>query len=288
VAANELCGIRANADCYGLRSRFLDGSELIGRPMDSYISEFSYGYALTSEVIARFSLKPVGAPVFPTQSAEGKTGGGWDVKLPGVPVYLQFKRAARMIRRSAGEAHLFKNLPFFRMYLHRRDQSDQHQLLLDLESKGNIVAYAAPGFSEGDELNEAYCADLVAERSIFVRPGTIGPLPDDSRHWIAFQTTPPVAFRCSQPEAVEFVLPDALFRPPAAAEANRRRQGPRPQSYAAVAEELLEIYQGRRSRRIEQERVERVRRVRERRDAPDFAQLVARTLFQAELLVLPA
>ena len=86
--------------------------------MDSHISEFSYGYALTSELIALFSLKPVGAPEFATQSAEGKKGGGWDVKLPGVPVYLQFKRADRMVRRSAQEAGVFKSLPFFRMYLH--------------------------------------------------------------------------------------------------------------------------------------------------------------------------
>lgn len=265
-----------------------DGLGLTGRHMDSHISEFSYGYALTSEVIARFSLKPAGAPEFPTQSAEGKPGGSWDVKFPGVPVYLQFKRAARMIRRSAGEAALFENLPFFRMYLHRRDQSDQHQLLLDLESKGNVVAYAAPSFSEGDELNEAYSADLVATRSIFVRPTAIGPLSDDRQHWIAFQTTPAAAFLCSQPKAVEFLLPEALFQPQAADEAMRRRQGPRPMSYAAVAEELLDIYQHRRSREGDQQRVERVRRVGERRDVRDFAQLVARTLFQSELLVIPA
>jgi hypothetical protein len=256
--------------------------------MDSHISEFSYGYALTSELMALFSLKRVGAPEFPTQNAEGKMGGGWDVKLPGIPVYLQFKRAARMVRRSAQESGMFNTLPFFRMYLHRRDQSDQHQLLLDLESSGNIVAYAAPGFSEADELTEAYSGDRVAARSIFVRPAAIGPLSDDQRHWIAFQTTPPASFRCSEPEAVEFMLPDALFRPQTAAEADHRRQGPRPQSYGAVAEELLEIYERPRPGILHQERVARVRRVRERREAPDFAQLIARTLFQSELLILPA
>ena len=54
--------------------------------MESHISEFSYGYALTSELMALFpSLKAVGAPEFETQNAEGKKGGGWDLKLPGVP-----------------------------------------------------------------------------------------------------------------------------------------------------------------------------------------------------------
>jgi hypothetical protein len=255
--------------------------------MDSHISEFSYGYALTSELIALFSLKPVGAPEFPTQNAEGKKGGGWDVRLPGLPVYLQFKRAARMVRRSAQEAGVFKSLPFFRMYLHPRDQSDQHHLLLDLESEGNVVTYAAPGFSEADELNEAYSIDRVVARSIFVRPSAIGPLTDDERHWVAFQTEPPLAVRCSEPHPIEFVRPDTLFRPQMAAEVSQSRGRPRPESYGAVAEELLDIYERGRRTLIEHDRVADIRRLRQRRDARDFARLVARTLFQCELLVLP-
>lgn len=34
--------------------------------------------------MAVFALEPVGAPEFPTQNAEGKEGGGWDMKLPGL------------------------------------------------------------------------------------------------------------------------------------------------------------------------------------------------------------
>ena len=256
--------------------------------MDSHISEFSYGYALTSELMALFGLKPVGAPEFPTQNAEGKEGGGWDVKLPGLPVYLQFKRAARMVRRSAQEAAVFNDLPFYRMYLHRRDQSDQHQLLLDLEAQGQLVAYAAPGFSEADELNEAYSLDLVAARSIFVRPSAIGPLADDERHWVAFQTTPPVAVRCSEPRPVDFVLPEALFQPHGAVELRRRHGRPELDSYGSVAEELLDLYERRRRTVVEHERVARIRQLRGRRSAPDFARLIARTLFQCELLVLPS
>jgi hypothetical protein len=238
--------------------------------------------------MALFALKPVGAPEFPTQNAEGKKGGGWDVKLPGLPVYLQFKRAARMVRRSAQEAGVFKSLPFYRMYLHRRDQSDQQQLLLDLESGGNTVAYAAPGFSESDELNEAYSLDLVASRSIFILPSAIGPLTDDERHWVAFQTTPPLAVLCSDPHTIEATLPDALFQPQRAAELRRRHGRPRPESYGVVAEELLGIYEGRRQTLLEHDRVANIRRIRERRTAPDFARLIARTLFQCELLVLPS
>jgi hypothetical protein len=252
--------------------------------MDSNISEFSYGYALTSELVALFNLKTIGAPEFATQNAEGKAGGGWDVKLPGNPVYLQFKRSTRMVRNSAKEAGEFLSLPFFRMHLHRRDQSDQHQLLLDLEAQDNIVAYCAPGFSEPAELNEAYSSDQAVERSIFIRPSAIGPLGDDQHHWVSFQTNPHIAVFCSEPHHIRFEVPDILFRPRVLNTTNHQLRN---QSYSDVAEELLRIYERRRPAN-DRRRIEDVRKVRERREAPDFVRLVAHTLFQCELLIMPS
>ena len=129
--------------------------------------------------------------------------------------------------------------------------------------------------------------DQVGARSIFLRPAAIGPLTDDKRHWVAFQTQPMVAARWSEPHPIEFELPDVLFRPQMAAEANRRRRRPRPESYGAIAEELLDTYERGRQTVSEHGRVADIRGLRQRRDAPDFARLVARTLFQCELLILP-
>jgi hypothetical protein len=255
--------------------------------MDSHISEFSYGYALTSELIALFNLKTAGAPEFATQNAEGKPGGGWDIKLPGVPFYLQFKRAARMVRKRASEARSFSGLPIYRMYLHRRDQSDQHRLLLDLEAKGNVVLYAPPGFSEPDELNEAYSSDQTAKRSIFVRPSAIGPLKDNKRHWVSFQVEPlKAAFRCSEPVPIPFESLEILVGERLIVRLNHDREGPKPESFGDLATELLSVYE--RLRPAEQDRIEGIRRLRQRRDAADFARLVARTLFQCELLFVPS
>jgi hypothetical protein len=255
--------------------------------MDSHISEFSYGYALTSELVALFNLKTAGAPGFATQKAEGKPGGGWDVKLPGVPFYLQFKRAARMVRKTASDSGPFLDLPIYRMYLHRRDHSDQHRLLLDLEARGNVVLYAAPGFSEPDELNEAYSSDQTARRSVFVRPSAIGPLEDNKQHWVAFQIEPlKAAYRCSEPVPIRFEAPEILFGQRVIVHLEDKRKGPKPKSFGDVATELLDVYEHRRP--DEQDRVEGIRKVRERRNAPDFASLVARTLFQCELLVVPS
>lgn len=255
---------------------------------DGHISEFSYGYALTSELVALYNLKAAGAPEFETQNAEGKEGGGWDVKLPGVPVYLQYKRSSRMVRNTAGEANLFPELPYFRMYLHRRNHSDQHQLLLDLASQGNVVAYAAPGFSEPEELNEAYSTDHAAERSIFVQPSSVGPLTDDGYHWIWFQTDPPTAFFCSEPSRVSLEFPKTLFGARGAAKLYRQRRTSGPESYGELAEELLKVFEIRRPALFERSQIGDIRKVRERRDAPGFARLIARTLFQCELLIVPS
>ena len=55
--------------------------------MTPEISEFSYGFALTNEIVAWVPLKI--ARVFPSLIEEGKKG-GYDLMLdmPGVPLYL--------------------------------------------------------------------------------------------------------------------------------------------------------------------------------------------------------
>jgi len=65
------------------------------------ISEFSYGFALTNELVGWGSLNS--APIFPSLIEEGKAGGGYDVYLDrsGFPLYLQFKRAECMFRKNA-------------------------------------------------------------------------------------------------------------------------------------------------------------------------------------------
>src|SRR5262249_9015634 len=123
---------------------------------------------------------------------------------------------------------------------------------------------------------------------VFIRPSAIGPLADDKRHWVAFQTTPRLAVRCSEPHTIDVTSPEALFQPQRAAEFRRRHSRSLPESYGSVAEELLGVYERRRQSLLEHDRLENIRRVRERRSAPEFARLIARTLFQCELLVLPS
>ena len=101
--------------------------------MDPDISEFSYGYALTEELIQSSTYGLEAAPLFPSLIAEGRAGGGFDVSLPftGWPVFLQFKLCHYMKRSTARECVEAGFIPpFYRMPLRPRKHSDESLWLL--------------------------------------------------------------------------------------------------------------------------------------------------------------
>lgn len=169
------------------------------------ISEFSYGFALTNELVRWAELSA--APIFPSLIEEGGPGGGFDVKLdrPGAPLYLQFKRSECMFRRSAREWKAVDAvggdlaLPYYRFAITEALKSDQHELLLALDSAPNLVFYAAPRFHEIGEINAAWCAEAVSARSVFVAPSAVGSL-DEERHSVAFDGAR--TWICSQPRQI--------------------------------------------------------------------------------------
>ena len=73
--------------------------------MKPNISEFSFGYALTSELIHWYGMPITAAPIFPSTYQEGQAGGGYDVMLnqPGLPLFLQYKLSHCMVRSNAQE-----------------------------------------------------------------------------------------------------------------------------------------------------------------------------------------
>lgn len=72
------------------------------------ISEYSYGYTLTEELIRSMAQQLSAAPVYPSLIEEGRPGGGYDVKLqyPFMPIFLQFKLSDYVKRRIAREFKL--------------------------------------------------------------------------------------------------------------------------------------------------------------------------------------
>lgn len=158
--------------------------------MKPNISEFSYGYALTENLIGLTGPVTI-APVFPSLIQEGQSGGGYDVKLQfgAIPLFLQFKLSEYMKSRRAVEFKKYNLFapPYYRMNLRPLKHSQQHNLLLALEAEGNLVYYVAPTFHEVAEINQYYSKQEIVERSIFIRPSKIGTLPDDNPHHVAFK-----------------------------------------------------------------------------------------------------
>src|SRR5690349_10920803 len=113
--------------------------------MDPTLTEFSYGYCVTEEFANGSGTGLKAAPYFPNLYAEGQIGGGYDVRI-GSALFLQFKLTDVLTRRSARETREgLLEPPFSRFWLHRRDRSSQHQLLIDLEQQpGSQVYYIAP------------------------------------------------------------------------------------------------------------------------------------------------
>ena len=139
------------------------------------------------------------APTFPSTVAEGKKGGGYDLKLswPGMCLFLQFKLSHCMSNKSAKEfkSGIFLPLvsgiksPVYRMYMHGLAKSRQTSLMLKLEQRNSFVYYIAPLFHLPSELNESYQTSSVALNSRFIRPSAIKKMPDNLEHFVSFRST---------------------------------------------------------------------------------------------------
>jgi hypothetical protein len=65
--------------------------------MISEFTEFSYGFAITHELVLQNSGSVFAAPEFPSLIREGQVGGGYDVRLDfGNWLFLQFKLSEYM------------------------------------------------------------------------------------------------------------------------------------------------------------------------------------------------
>lgn len=164
--------------------------------MDAKFSEFSYGFAATSELAADLRSRRK-APVFPSLLAEAKLG--WDVKLQshaGAIVFVQFKISEALTRSTASEWYLY-GAQYFRIYIRRRRHSNQHNLLKALAAREPFVYYLAPRFYELAAFDRSYVRSEVLANSISFPVGALPRLKDDDQHYICFRTGAD-AYWCSE------------------------------------------------------------------------------------------
>ncbi|MGM9509436.1 hypothetical protein ACS5NO_16995 [Larkinella sp. GY13] len=176
--------------------------------MRPFISEFSFGYAITEEIIRHQRHLIDGAPIFPSLLQEGSPGGGYDLKINriGFPLFLQFKLSHKMVKKSSFEIkdHSLFSTPFFRIHIMPLKLSQQHNMLLSLDDGNNEVYYVAPFFTTQSEINLHYSNRAVISNSIFIKPNTIGNLPDDDEHHISLEQHKSLGYLFSkEPKTIE-------------------------------------------------------------------------------------
>lgn len=255
-------------------------------------SEFSYGYAVTEELISKHKAAVIAAPLFPSLYDEGKAGGGYDVKIPlvGKPVFLQFKLSDQLERSNSKEYKSgLLGLPYYRMHIRPAKHSDQHNLLLDLEASGESVFYIAPEFHLPAELNFFYLNRSVVVNSAAYSPQVIGPMPDDDEHYIVFERGASIGYRCSDEikEVPKFSLANGLQ--PILAERGKKSRDLGEGGLRDISNRMLSVLasgeQRLRSRKKSID-IPGLRKIVDNRDPVESIGYMARTFFDAELLIL--
>lgn len=253
--------------------------------MKPVFSEFSYGFALTHELVNRFRTTVLGAPILPSLIDEGRAG-GFDVGLPtsGWTAFLQFK-SAQLMKRSTAKHWDEYGHGYFRFPIRPATYSDQHRLLLELADQAgfaHFVAYVAPAFHEINELNAFFLNERVAENSVWIPVRSIGDILDNDEHWVIFDSAADTPrLRSDWQRTVEGVKGEGLlsiFRsgPPNAAAVSFNIQ-----FFDRLADTLASIGRG-----LASPQTRETLRSRDVSAATTCAYL-ARTLFDAELLLIP-
>ena len=152
--------------------------------MKAEFSEFSYGFAFTHGLLKDEPSIDV-VPYFPSQVVEGKVGFDAKIGFPGLPIFLQFKLSDYLTRRPAKYWDYY-HAPYYRFDVTPQSISQQHNLLKDLADTGEDVFYVSPLFWTTMQFNEAFRANQVAARSMWLPIGRLPRLNDYDPHHVTF------------------------------------------------------------------------------------------------------
>ncbi len=156
------------------------------------ISEFTFGYAfLYEQTQARWrDLKA--APILPSLQREEEQG--WDARLPltGTDFYYQFKLSDYL---SNGNATYLKDgtydSPYYRFWLHRRNNNRQHQRLRQHCLVNPNTYYVAPEFNSIERFNTRFLARQVTANTRIIPLTECEDINDSDWHCVTFQRGSP-------------------------------------------------------------------------------------------------
>ncbi|NBO66224.1 MAG: hypothetical protein EBU88_15515 [Acidobacteria bacterium] len=246
--------------------------------MKRKVSEFAYGFVLTHELVETCRWLRVGDATL----VAGRRGAKAQREpLTGYPIFIQFKASDYLKRRNAGESKLV-GLPYFRFAIHRKTQSPHQELLMGLARKGHLVYYATPKIHEAVNLNSAFFDRHIVAGSLFVSPGEIGELTDNETHRVVFSGRHSEVYLCPEGRRLDQVIHGVrLAATIAELTAGREPERLDEAFYLHLATDMLSLVSP--NRRIFDE----LSRGKLAMSAAIFANYLARTLFDSELLIVP-
>jgi hypothetical protein len=248
--------------------------------MKRKVSEFAYGFVLTHELVGTHGWLRVSEAESVVRRG-GRSRKANSEPHSGYPIFIQFKASDYLKRRNAGESKLV-GLPYFRFTIHRKSQSQQQELLMGLERKGQLVFYATPKIHEAVNLNSAFFDRQIVAGSLFVPPSEIAELPDNENYRVVFSGRHERVYLCPGGRQLEGALHGENF----AAKMQELLAQRRPERldeafYLHLATDMLSLVSP--NRRIFDE----LSRGKLAMSAATFADYLAKTLFDAELLIIP-
>lgn len=180
--------------------------------MKAEFSEFSYGFALAFEIMNALYPNARGVPFLPSLQQEASKGFDIDFTLAGWPLFLQFKLAEYMTRH-AKYSQLY-NGPYYRVAIHRRKDSRQHNLLKDLSLREPEVYYVAPAFRHQSDFNRLFVSGEIFNKTVYIPLNDFPSLTDDLQHYITFDTSstvPSCQWRSQEIENFHLLLTGQQF-----------------------------------------------------------------------------
>ncbi len=151
------------------------------------VSEFTFGYAFLYEQTQANWGALTAAPVLPSLRQEEEQG--WDAHLPveGIDFYYQFKLSDYLSRGNA--AHIRDGTyvgPYYRFWLHRRNNNRQHHRLKLHSTENPNTFYVAPEFNSIEQFNTRFLARQVTENCRIIPLTMCEDIADAIQHCITF------------------------------------------------------------------------------------------------------
>ena len=156
------------------------------------ISEFTFGYGFLYEQTQANWGNLRAAPILPSLQQEEQAG--WDARLPldGTDFYYQFKLSDYLWR---GNATYIRdgtyNGPYYRFWLHRRNNNQQHRRLREHCITNPNTYYAAPQFNSIEEFNTRFLARQITANCRIIALNLCDDIADGDHHCITFQSSDP-------------------------------------------------------------------------------------------------